>query len=262
MQNQSFGFIGGGRITYILLEALRRQNVLPEDIIISDPDCSRHEQLKKLVNKNITCTNDNKQAAKADIIFLAVHPPAVPELLNEISDEIQDNSVLISLIPVWTIETLSKGLGGHQQIIRMIPNAPSIIGSGYNPVCFSKEISPGRKQELLKIFARWGECPEVLENQLEGFAVMTGMGPTYFWPQFNKLKELGISFGLEKEQLRSGLLKMISGSAELMFNSDLNSDQVQDLIPVYPLKESEEMILNAFETKLTGLHLKLESARK
>lgn len=262
MKNRSFGFIGGGRVAYILLKALERQNVIPEKIIVSEPDSGCHDRLKNLVNQNITCTKDNKQAAKADIIFLAVHPPAVPAVLDEISAEINETAILVSLIPTWTIETLSKKLNGHNQIIRMIPNAPSLLGNGFNPVCFTQEITDEKKRDLLALFNYWGQCPEVNENHLEAFAVLTGMGPTYLWPQFKKLFELGISFGLSETELNNGLLNMITGSAQLMFNSELSREQVLDLIPVYPLKEDEKSILESYDLKLNGLYQKLESARK
>jgi pyrroline-5-carboxylate reductase len=262
MVNQTFGFIGGGRITYILLDALHRKNALPGNIYVSDPDSTRHDLLQKMDLGKLQCSLNNADAAGADIIFLAVHPPVLSTVLEEISGRITESAAVVSLIPAWTMKTISKMLNGHDQIVRMIPNAPSLLGKGFNPACFSKAVSEARKQELLSLFNYWGECPERDENQLEAFAVLTGMGPTYFWPQFQKLYDLGSSFGLEKEKLHEGLQRMIAGAAELWFNSDLSREQVLDLIPVYPLKENEEQILQIYETKLNGLHNKLVSARK
>ncbi len=35
---QSFGFIGGGRIVRIILEAMRRKNQFPAKIVVGDPN--------------------------------------------------------------------------------------------------------------------------------------------------------------------------------------------------------------------------------
>ncbi len=58
-------------------------------------------------------------------------------------------------------------LGGVTKVVRMIPNAASLIHEGYNPVAFSSAISVAEKAQLQKLFAHWGEAPEVDETKLE-----------------------------------------------------------------------------------------------
>ena len=65
---------------------------------------------------------------------------------------------------------LSEVLGGFNRLARMIPNAPSIIGAGYNPIAFGSGLSAEEKQALAAFFAPLGDCPEVAESKLEAFA--------------------------------------------------------------------------------------------
>jgi pyrroline-5-carboxylate reductase len=78
----------------------------------------------------------------------------------------------------------------------MIPNAPSLIHKGYNPVVYSDLISTDEKTSLRELFGTWGEAPEVAEAKLEAYAILTAMGPTYFWFQWLKLQELGATSSL------------------------------------------------------------------
>ncbi|MDI6643528.1 MAG: NAD(P)-binding domain-containing protein [Methanobacteriaceae archaeon] len=255
---KTLGFIGGGKVTRILLESLENRGFNLSSVIVSDKDS---ESLKKLSNKfnDIkTLQDSNKTAASQDIIFLAVHPPIMPEVTEEISTSIDENAIVISLAPKIGIKTISDSLNGFSRVTRMIPNAPSIINKGYNPICFSKTISMDEKQELLELFSIFGRTTEVDEDKLEAYAILTAMGPTYFWFQFKKLMELGKSFGLDENEIVEGLSMMLTGAVHTFFNSELDHDEVIDLIPVKPLAEEEENINRIYEQKLSALFQQLK----
>ena len=103
-----------------------------------------------------------------------------------------------------TIDTLSARLGGFDRIVRMIPNAPSIINRGYNPMAFSAAFDEKEKKGLYDFFKVLGDCPEVEEEKLEAYAVLTAMGPTYFNFQLDELQKLGESFGLTQREVQKG----------------------------------------------------------
>ena len=139
----------------------------------------------------------------------------------------------------------------------MIPNAPAILGEGFNPIAFAAGIGPELKKELLGWFKALGECPEVPDEQLEAYAILTAMGPTYFWYQFAELEKLGTSFGLDEQATRRALTQMLHGGVKAFFDSGMRADEVIDLIPVKPLETSEEEVREAYQTRLRGLYDKL-----
>ena len=257
MQITSIGFIGGGRITRLLLYALKQKNALPGKVLVSDPNEDMKQKVRTLDTDVIECLGSNLDVVDVDVLFLAVHPPVVKEIAAEISGKIGAKTVVVSLIPVITTQKLSTILGGVQKLVRMIPNAPSIIHQGYNPVFYSKAIGTEEKQQLRQIFRYWGEAPEVDEANLEAYAIVTAMGPTYFWFQWMKLLELGSEFGLSDEELKKAMPVVLHGATETLFDSDLSPEEVMDLIPVCPLKEDEPEIKAVFEKRLQGLYTKL-----
>ncbi len=263
MNHQStFGFIGGGRATYFLLKALSAKNALPEKVIVSDPNETARATVQAISSDRIQAVNDNQLAAQAEIVFLSVHPPVIKDVIEAIKMGLTPATVLISLAPVFKIEKLSALLGGFNRIVRMIPNAPSIIHQGYNPVVFGSGITADEKSWLMKLFSHWGEAPQVVESKLEAYAIVTAMGPTYFWPQWLKLEALGKTFGLDDAELKTGLFAMLTGAVALMYRSDLSPQQVMDLIPVYPMKDHEARISELFEAALVPLYQKLSGIAK
>ena len=258
MAYKSMGFVGGGRVTRILLEGLNRKKMLPPAVVVSDASGEALQKLKEKFPKIQTAEGDNTKPAAQDLVFLALHPPAVGGVLAEIKGSMNPGAVLVSLAPRFTVKALSEALGGFDRIVRMIPNAPSFVGEGYNPVAYGPGITREEKEKLSKLFKKLGDCPEVDEDKLEAYAIITAMGPTYLWFQLFELFELGKSFGLTEKQAWKGIKKMLKGAVETVDESGLTPEEMMDLVPVKPLGEDEAMIRNAYRTKLTGLYQKLK----
>ncbi len=258
MTGNTIGFIGGGRVTRIILEGFRRKSKLPEGIIVSDTNIEVLNRLKERFPEIRIFPNDNTQPVSTNIVFIALHPPAVSGVLGEIKGCLKENSTIISLVPMISITKVSELLGGFQRIVRMIPNAPSVVNAGYNPVAFSKVFTEKEKDQLNNILSLLGECPEVAEEKLEAYAILTAMGPTYLWFQLYELQEIGKSFGLTSDEVAYGISKMVQGTAKSLFESGLSSSEVMDLVPVRPLGDEEENIRNIYRTKLEGLYKKLK----
>ncbi|MCM8821355.1 MAG: NAD(P)-binding domain-containing protein [Candidatus Omnitrophica bacterium] len=258
----TIGFIGGGRITRIILGGFKNSGRINEcNCTVSDKQPEVLENLKKQY-KEITITDDNKQSALSDIVFLAVHPPAIEEVANEVKYCLPQDKILISLAPRFTIARLSGLLNGFNKIVRMIPNAPSIINSGYNPVHFSSVFTQTEKKELLEIFSILGESPEVEEEKLEAYAVLTAMGPTYFWFQLYELHCIAKSFGLSEKESEEGIIKTVCGAVKTIYKSGLSPSSVMDLIPVKPLGHQEENIRNIYNDCLKTVFKKLKGEKQ
>lgn len=258
MADLSLGFIGGGRVTRILLGGLKRAGKMPPSVV-SDVNLETLTRLKAQFPEITLAPNANAQAAAQAIVFLGLHPPAIGGLLGEIGAALNPQAVLVSLAPKLSLAKLSAGLGGFERLARMIPNAPAIIAAGYNPVAFAPGLPPAARAELLDLFGVWGQCPEVAEEKLEAYAILTAMGPTYLWFQLYELQTIAESFGLTRPEVETGLAAMVVAAVKTMQTAGLSPAEVMDLVPVKPLGEEEAAIKQAYHTRLEGLYQKLKS---
>ncbi len=256
MKKVTMGFIGGGRATRIIMEGLRRKDCWPDKVAVCDTNA---EVLAKLNSQfpGINIHQSSAVPAAMDVVFVSLHPPMVGAALGEIKSHLKPDAVVISLAPKVAIAQLSSGLGGFNRIVRMIPNAPSIVNKGYNTVAFADGFDKKEKKELLSLFKCLGDCPEVEEGKLEAYAILTSMGPTYFWFQLNELQKLGESFGLTSKETGKALSKMMKGATKTLFESGMSFEEVADLIPVKPLGEEEVNIRTIYKNKLEALYQKL-----
>ena len=255
MKTKTLGFIGGGRITRILLQAFQNENVSFDKIVVFDTNPEPATNLQKQFPSIEISGLD--QASYQDIVVIALHPPVIMEMLEKIQLLMSVETTLISLAPKITIEKILGKLVNVTRILRLIPNATSIINEGFNPVSFSPGIEAVDKQSLLQMLEALGQTFEVPESQLEAYAVISAMAPTYFWFQWKKLCDIGEKIGLEKEASEQAVSATMNAALNTMFNSGLNWNEVSDLIPVKPIGEYEEEIMNMYEHKLVGLYNKI-----
>jgi pyrroline-5-carboxylate reductase len=259
MNTRSIGFIGGGRIVRIILEGWKRAGKLTQTIVVTDINADVLGTLKRDFHHIETVLGNVKIPAASDIVFIALHPPVIGDILQEIKSLIKPTALVVSLAPKISIAKISERLDGFKNIARVIPNAPSYVNKGYNPVSFSPAISIEAKQLTFELFRPLGDIPEVAEELLEAYALFTGMGPTYFWFQLFELQELIQSFGLSSQAIQDALQKMLNGAVITMFESGLTSVDVMNLIPVKPLGEEEAIIKGFYKNRLTALYNKLKN---
>ncbi len=257
MSTKSTGFVGGGRITRIFLEGWKRAGHLPGSITVSDCNATALTRLKERFPSIIT-TSDNTAAAGQDIVFLAVHPPILPEVAASIKGALKPDSIVVSLAPKFTIATLGGLLGGFTRLVRIIPNAPSIIGQGYNPIVFGTSLTEMDRNELLNLLQPLGEFPEMPEEKLEAYAVITAMGPTYFWYQWQALRQVATGFGLSETELIPAMKRMVCGGIRTLLESGLTPAEVMDLIPVKPLAEMEAEVTEMYLSRLPAIYQKIK----
>ncbi len=257
MKYNTIGFIGGGRVVRILLGGFFSRHLYFEKVFVSDKNREVIDVLRRLYPEIIITDNNNSVVLNAELIFLAVHPNILKDVLNEIKNDVKRDSIIISLAPKFNVNMIREILNYDAKIVRVIPNANSIIADGFNPVCFSDNISDEEKTSLRNLLSYLGDSPEVKENKLEAYAVISGMGPTYFWFQFETLLNLALEFGLSLKEAKCAIEKMVSGSVRTIFGSGLSNEEVKDLVPLRPLSEKEREIKEMFTANLRGIYSKL-----
>jgi pyrroline-5-carboxylate reductase len=251
------GFIGGGRVARILVGGWLHGGGLPGALSVTEPDDAAFEQLVRLAPDATRASIED--TASADLVLLALHPPGLAPVLPALRPHLHPEAIVLSLAPKVTLDELAQGLG-TRRVARLIPNAPSIIGRGYNPVAFGAGLDDGAREMVRALAAPWGESPEVEERELEAFALVSGMGPTYFWFQWQLLRELGREFGLSEARADEALRRTIEGALATLLDAPLTPGEVMDLVPVRPLQAIEPPVAGAYRDTLPALLARLRPA--
>lgn len=255
MKTTPLAFIGGGRVTRIILQAFANKFRTFDKVLVYDTNPEVLEKLKKQFPSAQIATLE--EAASQNTLLIALHPPVIMDVLDKIAPLVDPDNTVISLAPKISIAKIQSKLK-CRNIARMIPNATSYINQGYNPISFAADFSKSDKIEILGMLSNLGENFEVPEEQLEAYALISAMLPTYFWFQWKEMISLGSQMGLTPHESSLALVKTLEGSINLMFKNNLNYDEVTDLIPVKPIGEDETTIREIYQKKLMGLYEKIK----
>jgi pyrroline-5-carboxylate reductase len=167
--------------------------------------------------------------------------------------------VLCSLAPKLRLSMLQEKLHGFDKLSRMNPNAASIVGKGYNPISFAVGLPQDLRSQLIELVSPLGNTPVVDDNMIENYAVISAMGPTYFWYQFDALRQQAESFGMTEEEAREAVVTMLHGAVDTLFSSGMSPSKVMDLVPVRPMADDESTIIDMQRKRLNAIHTKLHS---
>jgi pyrroline-5-carboxylate reductase len=246
------GFIGGGKIVVALLQRLQACCWPMEGLRVSDIDVTARTTLLARF-PGIEVGQNDRQVAERPFVFIALHPHDMTHVLPTIAPVLMKSSVVASLAPFHCFARMQALFGGFSRLIRIAPSAPSLVGAGYNPVSYAPDVPADVRGEFESWLTHFGAHPMVDERCLEAYAILTALGPTYFWFQWQALRDLGRSFGLQSAEVDAGLSAMLDGARRMMFDAGLSPGAIRDAISTAPLADAEGQIVGALRTRLTAL---------
>jgi pyrroline-5-carboxylate reductase len=231
---KKLGFIGGGNMAEALAHGLIQHKVFkPADIIASDVAPDRRRKLARTLK--IATTDDNKEVLRVSAaVLLAVKPQTIDDVMSELAIELAKGGkktagkLFISIAAGITIERLTRGLGKRARVIRVMPNAPAMVGHGMAAMVRARTATPADEAFALKIFKAVGDAVALKdENLLDVVTALSGSGPAYVYLFAKAMADAAISENIPRALAIRMTLKTIRGAEHLMRES---KREVADLI--------------------------------
>ncbi len=249
---KSLGFIGGGRITKILLNGFNNRNVKFKNIVVNDVNPSVLEGVKN--DFPFIRTDSASVAAGQDIVFLSLDQNMIMDALGLLRNDFKDDTIIVSLVPNVNFAKLALRLQDVEKIARVLPSSATYINEAYTPVSFSPGFPISDKDEVLELFGHLGKAIEVPEDKLQTYSVISALLPAYFWYQWKELINLGLEIGLTEQETINFIDESVLSSLRLNYKSGLSESQVIDLMPVSPVEENETEIRKIYRNRLIDLY--------
>src|SRR5262249_11342506 len=128
----SIGFLGAGKMATALARAWLAAGLV-KTVHASDPLPEARESFK--AQTGVAASANNLQlVSSSDVLFLAVKPQSMPDLLAEIRSALDKRHLMVSIAAGITLRQLAEGLGSTSRLVRVMPNTPCLVGasaSGY-----------------------------------------------------------------------------------------------------------------------------------
>ena len=220
---KKLGFIGGGNMAEALAHGLIHHKVFKAaDLIVSDVAPERRRKLARALK--VTTTDDNAEVLRESAaILLAVKPQTIDAVMGELAAVLSKGTkskLFISIAAGITIERLTRGLGKRARVIRVMPNAPAMVGHGMAAMVRARGASPADEAFALKIFNAVGDAVALKDEKLlDVVTALSGSGPAYVYLFAKAMADAAVSEGIPRELAIRMALKTIRGAEHLMRES-------------------------------------------
>ncbi|XP_050764531.1 pyrroline-5-carboxylate reductase 1, mitochondrial isoform X2 [Gymnogyps californianus] len=179
----SVGFIGAGQLAFALARGFTAAGVLAaHKITASSPDTDL-PTVSGLRKMGVNFTVSNKDTVKtSDVLFLAVKPPIIPFILDEVGPDIEPRHIVVSCAAGVTISSIEKKLSAFcptPKVIRCMTNTPVIVREGATVYATGTHADVEDGKLLEQLMASVGFCTEVEEDLIDAVTGLSGSGPAY-----------------------------------------------------------------------------------
>ena len=161
----------------------------------------------------------DEQTRRAEVLLLAVKPQDLRAALEPIAGTAR-GMLVVSIAAGVRLPDLSRWLGGHDRIVRAMPNTPALIGAGIAALCAPAAVGPEDRNRAERILRAVGETVWVDDERLlDPVTALSGSGPAYVFWFIEQLAQSGTALGLAAETARKLALQTVLGAAQLAARS-------------------------------------------
>lgn len=216
MEHKKLAFIGIGNMAYAIIQGLLKSGYPANKIMACNKsNLARREELQGL---GITTDFANRTAVEqADAIVLAVKPQMMAEVCAEFSSVDFSSKWVISVAAGISIQRLEQLLPNAKNIIRTMPNTPSLIGEGITGLFAKKSVNLTACQFAEALMGSVGLCYWVeSEEKMNQIIAITGSSPAYFFHFMEAIQKSAVQMGFSEQDARFLVQSVALGAAKLV----------------------------------------------
>jgi pyrroline-5-carboxylate reductase len=217
--------IGAGMIGSAIIKSLVKGGYKGK-ITAADPQADRLREQEIL---GVAINKDNRQAAaEADIVFVAVKPDKVQDVLKQINEEV-NNKLVISTAAAVPLKYL-RNSALEAKLVRIMPNVAAIVQASYTAYSCETNVTQKDKDKVKALLNLMGICEEVDEKHMDAITALTGSGPGYISVILEALMDAGLKVGLPKNVALYGAAQTLIGTGKLVLDLQETPSKVKEMV--------------------------------
>jgi len=223
--------IGAGNIGAAMIGGILKSGVADrQHVIATEASPERAEEIATRFSIPVRVRANREAASWAEVIILAVKPMTVPEVLQEIREELRPEQILISLAAAVPIGLIEKLVQKRMPIFRAMPNIPVVVDEGATAVATNGAVTPEQRRLVEQIFRAVGYVVFVEEDMMHAVTALSGSGPAYIYMVIEALIDGGLKMGLSREVATRLTEQTVLGAAKLVRETGLHPAILKDQV--------------------------------
>jgi pyrroline-5-carboxylate reductase len=211
-------FIGGGNMATALIGGLLQQSFKPGDLRVVEVSEQARQRLQQQFGVRTIAASEGEIAE--DVVVLAVKPQQMRAVAADLRAGLRGRLVISIAAGIRTAD-LSRWLGGHDRIVRVMPNTPALIRSGVSGLFAPPAVNQADRDSAQSILGAVGGVVWVRnESDIDTVTAISGSGPAYVLYFIEALEQAGVELGLNHGQAHDLAVQTFVGAAKLAAGSD------------------------------------------
>ncbi len=210
--------IGAGNMGGAMLSGWLKNGVDGGSILVIDPGVS--DKMAELCSAhNVRVEKTAPDGLNAGILFLAVKPQMMADVLPPLKGLVGSQTVVVSVAAGKTLSFLEQSLG-KAAMVRAMPNTPAMVGRGITGAYANAGVDESQRAEIHDLLKVSGPVEWVgSEAEIDAVTAVSGSGPAYVFYLVECMAEAGRKAGLQADLAMRLARETVSGAGEMLHQS-------------------------------------------
>ncbi len=223
------GVIGCGNMASAILRGVLKSGIAkPEDILAADPFVPAREKAERELGIKTTASNADALSG-ADLVLLSVKPQVFPQIAPELSWNLAEGQVVLSIMAGKSLAELANGLG-DVSIVRAMPNMPALVGEGITGYCPNANVSKKQLELAVSVIRAFSEAEEVPEKLMSVVTSVSGSSPAFVFMFIEALADGAVAEGMPRAQALHFAAQTVLGSAKAVLATGKHPGELKDMV--------------------------------
>ena len=219
------GFIGAGKMGEALIRSMLGIEDLQLSVLASDVSAERRELVGKLVGVEATESN-LRVVDESDVVFVAVKPQNIDEVLDEIRDT---DRLVISIAAGIPLRRLEAKLT-EARVIRVMPNAPCLVGEMAGGFSLGVRATDEDADTLRALLKNAGIIFRLDEKHLDAVTALSGSGPAFIAYIIKSMADGAVKQGLPEDVAEQLAVQTALGTGKLLRDMKLSPEELISIV--------------------------------
>ncbi len=225
-------FVGAGNMGEALMAGLVQSgSIQGQNITAYDPVPDRLQHVCTTLGIHVATSNE-ESISQADVVFLAVKPHLMEEVLHPLRDTLRiKRPLLISIAAATSLASLHTMVeDAHMPIIRILPNLGVGINAGLIAFCAGQHISAAEAEKAQELLQVLGRVIPMAEDMLTTFSSVGAASYAFVCMFIDALAKAGLKEGMPKKQGLEIAAQAVLGAAQLCLKDNTHPLLLMDKI--------------------------------
>ncbi|MDM4015441.1 pyrroline-5-carboxylate reductase [Roseiconus lacunae] len=229
MKKRTVALIGGGQMGRALAGGMMGSDVIAAaDLTVVDHNQASQQWWKENHPQVTVVASPDGHLDRSDVVILAVKPYAITKVAAQIAAG-GSEKLIVSIAAGVPLAKLSASVG-HQRVIRVMPNTPSLVGAGASAYCADEAATEADCQWIDEALSGVGVAAQVTEAQMDAVTGLSGSGPAYICLVIEALADGAVLCGLPRALAMRLAAQTVMGAAKMVMDTGRHPGELKDAV--------------------------------